>query len=213
MARVLGGGVYRRRKGKNTSSENVTEKNNLDDYISGALSRMSMEERETTYNEIHGVDVLPEESDDLVSQSLDAIYTKIGKLKDKSSMKNSLHALMLAESQDKSCVYTKKEMLKFLRAERFNAKRAAVRLAEYYDLKLTLFGKEKLCRRITLLDLTENEQSFMKQGLQQVLPARDRAGRTVGMVVPNFGADFANPHTPVSSTSSDRFNGQRPDWM
>ena len=45
----------------------------------------------------------------------------------------------------------------FLRAERFDAPKAAIRLVNHFEGKLVLFGEDKLVKRITLDDLEEED--------------------------------------------------------
>ena len=47
--------------------------------------------------------------------------------------------------------------LRFLRAERFDAQKAAVRLVRNFQMKLDLFGKELLVKEITQQDLNPQD--------------------------------------------------------
>jgi len=69
--------------------------------------------------------------------------------------------------------------LKFLRAEKFDARLAAVRMALYFEEKLALFGEEKLARDILLSDLNEDDMECLKSGYLQVLSDLDFGNRKV----------------------------------
>jgi len=65
----------------------------------------------------------------------------------------------------------------FLRAERFDPAKAAESMYRHFEYKLLLFGDDKLTKKITLDDLTEEEMICMRSGSTQLL--RDRQGRGV----------------------------------
>lgn len=69
--------------------------------------------------------------------------------------------------------------LGFLRAERFDAKKAATRILDYFDEKRTLFGIDLLARKLLIDDLDKETIEVLESGLIQLLPGRDRAGRAV----------------------------------
>ena len=77
----------------------------------------------------------------------------------------------------------------FLRADKFNAQKAAERLIEWFDWKLQLFGKEKLCQTIRLSDLDKDDVQTIQYGLLQILPSRDSRGRIVFMNAPTYFKD------------------------
>ena len=90
-----------------------------------------------------------------------------------------LAAIDLAETKNRSYVEDPKFRLKFLRADRYDARKAAGRFIRFFDFKLELFGEEALARRITWNDLQPEDQAALKKGYLQRLPIRDRAGRAI----------------------------------
>lgn len=70
-------------------------------------------------------------------------------------------------------------LLKFLRCEDFNAKKAAQRLVRHFEKKMELFGDGVLHRDIKLSDLSDDELVFLQTGCFQILPSLDRANRVV----------------------------------
>lgn len=70
-------------------------------------------------------------------------------------------------------------MLKFLRCDDFDAKKAAQRLVRHFDKKRELFGTELLNKDIKLSDLSKDDMEFLLSGGFQILPSLDRANRIV----------------------------------
>jgi hypothetical protein len=75
--------------------------------------------------------------------------------------------------------------LKFLRAELFDHKKAALRYVRNLDYLLEKFGDFALMRQLYLSDLNREEKRFLKKGYMQVLPFRDNVGRRI---VGNLGS-------------------------
>ena len=69
--------------------------------------------------------------------------------------------------------------LKFLRAEEFNPKLAAARMALHFEQKYELFGEDKLGRDIYMRDLNEDDMDCLKTGYLQVLKELDFGNRRV----------------------------------
>lgn len=67
--------------------------------------------------------------------------------------------------------------LRFLRAERFDVKKAAIRFCRGLDYLVDQFGEQALMRQLYLSDLSRVEERFLRSGNKQVLPNRDRFGR------------------------------------
>lgn len=76
-------------------------------------------------------------------------------------------------------VEQKEFRLSFLRAERFDTKKAATRFIDYFEEKRTLFGVDKLTTKIKLKDLDPETKNCLESGQFQILPGQDRAGRAV----------------------------------
>ena len=74
---------------------------------------------------------------------------------------------------------SQKLSLAFLRSVEGSTKRAAKRYLRHFTTKLDLFGKEKLCKDITLDDLDEYDMEALESGGFQVLADKDRAGRPI----------------------------------
>ena len=70
-------------------------------------------------------------------------------------------------------------LIKFLRAEMFDAASAAQRITRHFEEKLKLFGDEALGREITLSDLDEDDMESLNSGYLQVLSEPDHGNRKV----------------------------------
>ena len=74
----------------------------------------------------------------------------------------------------------------FLRADAFDVKHAAARIASFFQAKLELFGPEKLSKEIGINDLNQDDIECLESGYCQVLPGRDRAGRVILVLLPQI---------------------------
>lgn len=64
--------------------------------------------------------------------------------------------------------------LSFLRAERYDTKKAAARMIDYFQEKRRLFGIENLTTKIQIKDLDADSKQCFESGQIQLLPERDR---------------------------------------
>jgi predicted house-cleaning noncanonical NTP pyrophosphatase (MazG superfamily) len=175
-------------------------RDNIDDILANTLQELSVKERENVYFEQHGVSDVIEEVPEFVAQCLEEFNSQLLLLK--SSRQPWAEAYNLAESRDPLYVNSPKIRLRFLRTERFDAKKAATRFVLYFDFKKDLFGETKLCKDITYNDLGEEDIKALKKGFLQDLPARDRSGRAVLCIFPSH-FDFKEPETLVRKVDSE----------
>lgn len=150
--------------------------------IASQVNNLTLAEREEALFDIHGIspieqetkealDVSLKEMNDLLTQKIDYSYAK---------------AFKLAESQDKEYARSRKLLLKFLRCEKYDAASAVSRLLSFFEHKLRLFGKERLCKEITQQDLNENDMKCLFNGHFQLLPTRDHIGRAQLVYLPRY---------------------------
>lgn len=78
-----------------------------------------------------------------------------------------------------SYIFHKDFRLRFLRADLFDAKKAAHRYLRCIECLLRYYGSYALQRPLTYEDLGKHCQDASKTGFFQILPSRDRAGRLV----------------------------------
>jgi hypothetical protein len=69
--------------------------------------------------------------------------------------------------------------LRFLRADRFDPRKAALRYCNCLDLLVEYFGEKVLYRSLYLSDLNYIELKSLREGHVQIMPSRDRNGRRI----------------------------------
>eukprot|EP00980_Cylindrotheca_fusiformis_P019708 scaffold6883_cov113-Cylindrotheca_fusiformis.AAC.1 len=148
------------------------DKYSSEKLIAEELSKLTIQEREKAYEDVHGVSNLVEESPELIERCL-------LELKRELDLNKNSFAYDLAKRLSEKYVSNRKLRLQFLRATLFDPKKAALRMVRFFDLKLELFGTENLAKTITFEDLGENSMNALRQGPIQVLPSRDNQGRAV----------------------------------
>ena len=144
----------------------------VDKILASALSQMTMQEREQVYEEIHGVDQVQEETPEFIQKELAAMNDHLAGIAYKP-------AYDLAQQLNPTYVEDEKFRLMFLRAEYYDSRKAAARLAMFMEKKLEFFGKDVLARDIYLSDLDRDDMQALRSGYFQVLPNKDRSGRVV----------------------------------
>jgi hypothetical protein len=164
--------------------------------IADELNRLSRKERENVEHDIHGVADFVDEIPELVERALAELDTH---LNEEGSKQNS-EAYKLAESQSPEYVKDRKIRLKFLRADRFDAEKAADRMFRFYEQKMILFGPQKLCKYITLDDMNSADMECIENSHMQLLPSRDQAGRTILVMALSF-MKYVKPENQVSLSS------------
>ena len=159
-----------------------------DALLAKELSQLSVNERNKAMEEVHGVDdPIVDEDPEVVRQSLSQLNVEIEKLLQAYGGNDKSAAYREALAQNPSYIQDKKLRLMFVRAEGFDQPlRAAERLLKFFSVKEQLFGKEKLTKRITLEDLGEDAITNLRLGYVSLLPAKDRSGRSIVMVMPNL---------------------------
>jgi hypothetical protein len=144
----------------------------VDTLLAKEFSKLSVQERSKTYEELHGVDECVEETPAFVESCLQKLDEEISKIRRKS-------AYELAQQQNKEYVTNPKFRIMFLRASGFHPEKAAHWLVDYFEGILKYFGESLLTKRIQYSDLDRDGQAYVKYGHSQMLPARDRSGRVV----------------------------------
>ena len=155
------------RSGKWAEASNAAK---TDALLAKELNDLSFENRTAILDEIHCVDCHTlEETPKLIQSSLLHLQEEIAALPlmDKEAYQESIAA-------DTQYFLQQDLQLKFLRAERFNAKSAAVRLTKNAQKLKKYFGQFALHRPLYFSDLGKRERQFLRLGCYQILPSRDR---------------------------------------
>jgi hypothetical protein len=148
--------------------------------IAKAMNQLSIKDREQAYEDLHGVSAAVHETPALIAESCHKLEQSLQKIRHKP-------AFDMAQTIQSSYVQDPRLRLMLLRAERFDANKAARRLVKYLDWKLKLFGPEKLCQwHIGLDDLDADARFMVGSGLSQILPERDSRGRVVTVLAANY---------------------------
>jgi hypothetical protein len=150
-----------------------------DAILAKELHELSLKERERVFEEIHGVaDSFNKDPADL-TLPFSELDEEIKKIKKKPEYER---ALFLSPRYVKDAGLR----LKFLRADGFDASKAAVRMVNYFQHKMELFGEEKLVKTISLDDLDEDDIAELSTGSFQFLPQKDSRGRPICFVIQNL---------------------------
>jgi hypothetical protein len=163
-----------------TIPQEATNADYIDFVIAKQMSLLSVQDREKAYMDVHGVSNLVEETPEMVEGGLVQLESEVLLLKDRA-------AYDLAESMDPSYTRNRDFRLALLRAELFNSQQAALRLIRHFQLKLDLFGRDRLVMDITQDDLDKEDMDALYSGYGRCLSATDRAGRLIILVVPRPG--------------------------
>ena len=157
------------------------------------FSKLSQNQREMALNDIHGVG---QDSEDTESPS-DRDHALQQMEIQLQQIRNQVYDF--AESQNSRYVHDTNLRLIFLRSVRLDPELAAQRLLAFLEYKLELFGPQLLTQSICQNHLSKVDIEFMKLGAMQIVPARDRAGRTIIVIFPNLFCKCQSHESAVSS--------------
>eukprot|EP00536_Pseudo-nitzschia_multiseries_P013534 jgi/Psemu1/320473/estExt_fgenesh1_pm.C_5830001 len=150
---------------------------------------ISKDRRERLLNELHCISsrAVPE-SPEMIQSAL-ALFQEVI---DKVIPEDEKRAYIRACSMNSTYVHSMAFRLKFLRAELFHTRNAAIRYVRNLNYLLDKFGEIALMRQLYMSDLRSEELRFLKKGYMQVLPFRDRAGRRIVANLGSYGGfDFS----------------------
>lgn len=137
----------------------------------------SLEEHESIpiveHDKLYGVEVEYEETPTNVRELLDKLQAQLDSFPGKTDILLKLKACSPSPLEDDAM------MLRFVRAELYDPRRAARRILNHYDKKLELFGSDKLGTAIAVEDLDHDDLQVLRSGGFQPLPSKDRGGRIV----------------------------------
>ena len=163
----------------------------IDDLLSKELFQLSFADRNAISEEIHGVRCLaPQETPELISRSLLELQKQLDMMAYKPSYDKAQAFARHPKTAKTSYINTIEFRLKFLRCELFDVSMAAVRLINYLDLMVEMYGVFALQRKIKLTDFSKHELQILRAGYMQMLPFRDRSGRRIICIVGNMGSQY-----------------------
>jgi len=152
----------------------------MDSLLAHALTSLSFDERQKQQEVLHGVATEIPENDAMLTEAFEALNCHLDKVKRGSAYET-------AESLNFSYVSDRAFRLMFLRGNRFDAKAAADQMIRFFDMKMNLFGRDKLVKDITIEDLDEDDKACLRTGSVQIT-GTDRAGRSIWLALPGLRA-------------------------
>ncbi|KAL3927377.1 MAG: hypothetical protein SGBAC_013108, partial [Bacillariaceae sp.] len=130
------------------------------------MEGLSVQERTAALEEVNGIvdnDLATSmEVPAVLDQKLIEMDAHLQKIKSQSVYET-------AESMNADYVQNQRFRVMFLRANRYDTKEAAAQLLAFFESKLMLFGKDKLCKDITLDDMDEEDRLSVRKGGVQLL--------------------------------------------
>jgi hypothetical protein len=143
------------------------------------MNQLSVEEREKVLEDVHGIARVVDEPQEFIEACLTLLEKELTNIPSKV-------AYDLAKFRSKEYVSSQKLLMMFLRADSFDAYKAASRMVRFFEEKYALFGAQKLTKDIVLADLDPDDIAAVESGIYQVLPEKDSAGRKVFFFFPKL---------------------------
>ena len=160
---------------------NNGEQPEIEAIIAKAMTQLSVQEREEVMNELHAVAQLQPENPQQMHHLLLQMETAL-----QEATPTEDCGYVLAEFLDPAFVQNRELRLRFLRADRYDARAAAERMLQYIDLKQRAFGYTKLISKIKQNDLNADALEILSCGVIRVMPMPDCAGRTIIVIYPSL---------------------------
>jgi hypothetical protein len=154
------------------------------------LHQIPTEEREKVWADLSGRESTTNfkreisEDPNMVTNKLKEFDTALRSIPDKA-------AYDIAHLIGATYVESRAFRLMFLRTTEFDVQASAERMVKHFEMKLELFGQDKLGKKICLSDLEEDDLAVMETGFSQLLPNTDIGGRRM---------IFDRPQTTVYKT-------------
>ncbi|CAJ1954889.1 unnamed protein product [Cylindrotheca closterium] len=169
------------------SAENTprgTTSQELDLFLASSMAQLDVQQRETVLEELHGIrnSENPESNPASVDLWLQLLNTHLQSIK-----RGTVYET--AEAIDRTYVTSRKFRMMFLRANRYDSQAAAAQMIKFLELKRSIFGQEKLTRKITLADLNVDDKKYLESGAAQISTKRDRSGRAIFLVFPSLRSE------------------------
>ena len=156
------------------SANQSSADDDVDQLLASEMYKLSVDERNRAYDDLHGISTMTNEDPNLVetklvelTQALEAIRPR-----DKTAYTDAM-------TMNPEYVSDPKLRLMFLRAKQFDANEAATQMVNFFDVKRRLFGDAKLTETIQWSDITEEDRKSVAEGAMRPLSQRDSAGRAI----------------------------------
>jgi len=149
----------------NTSSPNAA-------LLAEDLAQLSLQEQQQGHKDVIG-------EVDVIREGVEFIQDRLTKLDD------AINLIKRKPVYDKAVFlspkYVQDPMLRlmFLRADSFHVGKTATKLVKHFEMKLKLFGSEKLAKTITWDDLNDDDKAAYLSGASQISSNGDVCGRKI----------------------------------
>ncbi len=147
---------------------------NLHDLPTSLLEQITSEDRIESLHDVHGVFQPVHETQQLLDEKMDELRFELSGLASKSEFRDA-YEQVARESPD----FVDSQLIKFLRADAFDVKKAATRVIKHFQAKKQFFGAEKLGKELQFEDLNEIDRTVLNEGAVQLLSKPDRSGRAI----------------------------------
>ncbi|CAJ1954892.1 unnamed protein product [Cylindrotheca closterium] len=156
----------------------------LDSFLASSMAQLDVRQRESILEDLHGIrnSENPESNPASVELWLQLLDMHLQNIK-----RGTVYET--AEAIDRVYVTSRKFRMMFLRSNRYDPQAAAGQMIKFLELKRSLFGQEKLTRKITLTDLNEDDKKYLESGAVQISTKRDRSGRAIFLVFPSLRSE------------------------
>ena len=192
-------GIASPTQSREQSPVGILEKSQVEEMVSTSMNQLSAHARNRAVDELHGVEET-DESPQKVEQLLQEMDSVLAARKE--AKRPGTEAFILAELQDLDFVMALR--LQFIRATHYEVNEAASLMLKYHEVKLKLFGYEKLTSHITLSDLCEEAIDILNSGYYQVMPFPDAVGRLILVSNPVMLGNVKTVEALVSVISAKR---------
>ncbi|CAJ1932934.1 unnamed protein product [Cylindrotheca closterium] len=156
---------------------NASDPESADSLIASRMSKLSVADREKVYMDVHGIpDDCVEETPELIQNGLWGLQHELDVLPDK-------QAYNIAERLGPAYTRDRDFRLAFLRCEKFDCHKAALRFIRHFQMKLDLFGQDKLVKDITQDDLNMDDMEILYIANGRFLNSYDKRGRVINVNV------------------------------
>mgnify|MGYP002784638628 CR=1 FL=1 len=144
----------------------------VDAMLAAELTQMTVQEREKVYEELHGIEKVTHETEELLATCFSAMDMALQRVPNRD---------IYDEASRVNARYVEDPAIRlmFLRSEKYNAERSASRFVNFLENKAQYFGNATLARPVYLSDLNEDDIAVLKSGILQLIPARDQSGRVI----------------------------------
>ena len=148
---------------------------NLHDVPAELLQKVTPEDRMESLHDVHGVFQPVQETEQFVQEKLNELRLYLRCDTSTPGEMREAYDQVAHESPQ----FVDNQLIKFLRADTFDVRKAATRVFKHFQAKKEFFGAELLGKEIQLKDLNELDQQVLNEGAVQLLNKRDRSGRAI----------------------------------